>query len=317
MMTESAEAPFEFEPAACVPFRDKEAVRRVRALHGPALTDHPNPDYRIRIVPDADLGRIWLEDMVKRIGDSAERGTPLVMLMPNPWPDYVEVAARINQLRIPCHHLHTFNLDEYANDQGRIAPVSWPLGFGHAFLRFFIQALDPDLRPPEKQIHLLSDESLPDYSRRLADLGGADVAYVGPGWTGHLAFVDPDAPEFAADSLEAWKTLDTRICTLSPFTLAQNALHGCFGASGDLTAVPPKAATVGPREILAAKHRISLHGITVGGSFHSWQRTVSRLVMHGPVTRQVPESVLQTVPTDVWVSESIAAPIETRWDLGY
>ena len=26
-----------------------------------------------------------------------------------------------------------------------------------------------------------------------------------------------------------------RVCTLSPFTIAQNSLHGCFGASGDLT----------------------------------------------------------------------------------
>lgn len=111
--------------------------------------------------------------------------------------------------------------------------------------------------------------------------------------------------------------MGTRICTLSPFTIAQNSLHGCFGASGDLTAVPPKAATVGPAEILAAKHRIALHSITVGGSFQSWQRLTSRLVMHGPVTRFVPESVLQTTRTDVWVSEAVAANIETRWDLGY
>ena len=37
-----------------------------------------------------------------------------------------------------------------------------------------------------------------------------------------------------------------RICTLSPFTLAQNSLHGSFGMSGDISAVPPKAATIGP-----------------------------------------------------------------------
>jgi hypothetical protein len=42
---------------------------------------------------------------------------------------------------------------------------------------------------------------------------------------------DPDAPEFSAASLEEWKTLGTRICTLSPFTIPQNSLHGCFGAS--------------------------------------------------------------------------------------
>ena len=239
------------------------------------------------------------------------------MIMPNPWPNYAKVAERINRERIPCQHVHTFNMDEYADQDGRIAPETWEFGFGHAFKKYFIGNIDPALRPPEKQVHLLSDETLADYDRILADLGGADITYVGPGWTGHIAFVDPDAPEFSAGSLEEWKTLGTRICTLSPFTIAQNSLHGCFGASGDLTAVPPKAATVGPAQILAAKHRISMHSISVGGSFQSWQRLTTRLCLHGPVTPRVPESVLQTTRTDVWVSETTAANIETRWDLGY
>jgi 6-phosphogluconolactonase/glucosamine-6-phosphate isomerase/deaminase len=308
---------FTFEPAIFVPFRDKTVVAKVRALHGEALTRHANPDYRIQIIPEAQLEGIWIDDIVRRIRESGEAGEQLVMLMPNPWPNYVKVAERINRERINCHHIHTFNLDEYANEHGDIAPESWQFGFGHAFKKYFYAAIDADLRPPERQVHLLSNETLPHYGKMLEDLGGADITYVGPGWTGHLAFIDPDAPEFAADSLEEWKQMGTRICTLSPFTIAQNSLHGCFGASGDLTAVPPKAATVGPKEILAAKHRIAMHAITVGGSFQSWQRTVSRLVMHGPVTPLVPESILQTVPTDVWLGQNIAAPIETRWDLGY
>ena len=59
---------------------------------------------------------------------------------------------------------------------------------------------------------------------RIADMGGADVCYSGPGWTGHLAFVEPDAPEFDAP-LEEWKQMGPRVCTLSPFTLAQNSLQ--------------------------------------------------------------------------------------------
>lgn len=308
---------FTFEPAPFIPFRDKEAIARARAIKREDITRHPNPDYRIQVMDGAEIAGRWIDDIVTRIRNTAETGEKLVMLMPNPWPDYVKVAARINKERIPCHHIHTFNLDEYADQDGNVAPESWEFGFGHAFKKFFYHAIDPDLRPPEKQVHLLSNKTLPDYGKMLADLGGADIAYVGPGWTGHLAFVDPDAPEFAADSLEEWKQFGTRICTLSPFTIAQNSLHGCFGASGDLTAVPPKAATVGPAEILAAKHRIAFHSITVGGSFQSWQRLTSRLVMHGPVTQLVPESVLQTTRTDVWVAEAIAANIETRWDLGY
>jgi glucosamine-6-phosphate deaminase len=308
---------FDFSPASFVPFRDKAAVERVRAIPRAKLTEHPNPDFRIRILPDAEIEPLWIADMFERIRRSSEAGERFVMIAPNPWPSYEKVARLINEHRISCHHLHTFNMDEYANEHGDIAPESWAFGFGHAFKKFFYANIDADLRPPENQIHGLSNENIAHYGKMLADLGGADICYSGPGWTGHLAFIEPDAPEFAAASFEEWKKMGPRVCTLSPFTIAQNSLHGCFGASGDLTAVPPKAATIGPAEVVAAKHRIDLHGITVGGGFHSWQRLTSRLVLHGPVTPLVPESLLQTLRTDVWVSESIAQDIEVRWDLGY
>ena len=308
---------FDFSPASFVPFRDKAAVERVRAIPRAKLTEHPNPDFRIRILPDAEIEPLWIADMFERIRRSSEVGERFVMIAPNPWPSYEKVARLINEHRISCHHLHTFNMDEYANEHGDIAPESWAFGFGHAFKKFFYANIDADLRPPENQVHGLSNENIAHYGKMLADLGGADICYSGPGWTGHLAFIEPDAPEFAAASFEEWKKMGPRVCTLSPFTIAQNSLHGCFGASGDLTAVPPKAATIGPAEVVAAKHRLDLHAITVGGGFHSWQRLTSRLVLHGPVTPLVPESLLQTLRTDVWVSESIAQDIEVRWDLGY
>ena len=308
---------FDFSPASFVPFRDKAAVERVRAIPRAKLTEHPNPDFRIRILPDAEIEPLWIADMFERIRRSSEAGERFVMIAPNPWPSYEKVARLINEHRISCHHLHTFNMDEYANEHGDIAPESWAFGFGHAFKKFFYANIDADLRPPENQVHGLSNENIAHYGKMLADLGGADICYSGPGWTGHLAFIEPDAPEFAAASFEEWKKMGPRVCTLSPFTIAQNSLHGCFGASGDLTAVPPKAATIGPAEVVAAKHRLDLHAITVGGGFHSWQRLTSRLVLHGPVTPLVPESLLQTLRTDVWVSESIAQDIEVRWDLGY
>jgi len=308
---------FEFSPAACVPFRDKAAVARVRSLTREQLAQHPNSDYRIQILPAEEIEPRWMADIIARIRYSSETGEKLVMIMPNPWPNYAKVAEMINRQKLSCRNVHTFNMDEYANEHGKIAPESWPFGFGHAFKKYFYSQVDAGLRPPENQIHGLSDENIGCYGKMIEDLGGADICYSGPGWTGHLAFIEPDAPEFAAPSLEEWKKLGPRICTLSPFTIAQNSLHGCFGASGDLTAVPPKAATIGPAQVVGAKHRIDFHGITVGGGFHSWQRLTSRLVMHGPVTPLIPESLLQTLRTDVLVSENIAADIEVRWDLGY
>jgi len=108
-----------------------------------------------------------------------------------------------------------------------------------------------------------------------------------------------------------------RICTLSPYTLAQNSLHGSFGKSGDLAAVPPKGATIGPAEVIAAKARVDMHAIGIHGTTTAWQRMISRLVLHGPVSPLIPESILQTLKTDVYVSETIAQNIEPDWNKGY
>ncbi len=307
---------FEFSPSEFVPFRDRAVIKRVRQIKKEQITKHSNPDFKIRIVKDAEIEFLWLADLFHRIKTSADEGRRLVMIMPNPWPAYSRLAHLLNQFRVDCRHLHTFNMDEYANERGEIAPETWEFGFLHSFKKHFYANLDPKLRPPEKQIQGPTNKNLKHYGKMISDLGGADICYSGPGWTGHLAFIEPDAPEFAG-SLAEWKKMGPRICTLSPFTIAQNSLHGSFGMSGDLTAVPPKAATIGPAEVIAAKHRIDMHAITVDGSFASWQRFTTRLVLHGPVTPRIPESILQTLRTDVWVSESLAANIEPRWEKGY
>ena len=312
-MTESE---FRYQPSHYVPFRDLDALERVRSIPTSELTSHPNPDFKIQILPNAEILVRLLTDMFYRIKTAGDEGRRLVMIIPQPWPHYRLLANMINLFKVDCSHLHTFNMDEYANEDGVIAPESWPFGFGHALKKYFYSEIDPELRPPENQMTGLTNENLGDYGKMLTDLGGADICYSGPGWTGHLAFIEPDAPEFDAD-LEEWKKMGPRIVTLSPFTLAQNSLHGSFGKSGDLAAVPPKAATIGPAQVIEAKHRIDLHSISVRGTDSSWQRLMTRLVLHGPVTPRVPESILQTLRTDVWVSETSAQPIEPDWKAGY
>ena len=307
---------FTYQPADSVPFRDAEAVQRVRRIRREDIAKHDNPDFRIRVVPDADLQMLWLTDIFERIRSAAEEKRTCVLIMPQPWPGYRWVARLINICRIDCRHLHTFNMDEYANEDGVTAPESWPYGFMHSMLKHFYNEIDPALRPPRAQIKGPTSENIGDYGKMLADLGGADCCYSGPGWTGHLAFIEPDCPEYDAP-LDEWKRMGPRIVTLSPYTIAQNSLHGSFGLSGDLTMVPPKAATIGPAEVIGAKHRIDMHGITIDGSNASWQRTVSRLCLHGPVTPRVPTSIHQLLRTDVWVTESIAQTIEPQWDKGY
>lgn len=312
-MTES----FTFQPSPYVPFRDKEACDRVRAIPFEDLDKHPNPDFRIRILPDALASWRATFDRFRRIQEASREGRSICLIMGNPNPSYRLLAFSLNECRVDCSKLHVFIMDEWADEDGNIAPESYSLGFMHAFKKYFYSELDPELRPPESQIVGPTNRNLNDYQKMIDDVGGCDVCYSGPGWTGHIAFIEPDAPEFATDDLEEWKQMGTRIVTLSPFTIAQNSLHACFGWSGDIANVPPKAATIGPLEVLSAKHRVEGHSLTTHGTPVSWQRFISRLILHGPVTPRVPASILQTVRTDVYVSESIAQPIEPIWYKGY
>ena len=123
-----------------------------------------------------------------------------------------------------------------------------------------------------------------------------------------------------AMDLEEFKQLGPTKVTLSPFTLAQNSLHGSFGASGDLAAVPPKSATIGPVQYLEAKYTINSYAIGVHGTATSWQRLITRLCLFGPVTPRVPDSIVQLREPgtgEVRVAESIARKIEVDWDKGY
>ena len=208
-------------------------------------------------------------------------------------------------------------MDEYSDENGNVAPESYPQSFMGLIKKYFYLNIDKNLRPNEDHIKGPTTENIKYYGKMIEDLGGADICYSGPGWTGHLAFIEPDAPEFFTEDLEEWKNMGARIVTLSPFTIAQNSLHGSFGMSGDLALVPPKAATIGPKEVINSKHRVDFHALSINGTAVSWQRLITRLCLHGEVTPLVPQSILQTLKTDVYVSETIAQDIENNWEIGY
>jgi len=307
---------FKYEPSIHVPFRDVEAIERCRKIKRADIEKHANVDFKIRVVKDSDIEFMWVTDMFGRIKDARDEGRNCVMMMPNPCPTYRHLARLINAARLDCKHVHWFALDEYADQDGRIAPEDWPLGFAYSMLKHLYHAIDSDLRPPREQVHGLNNENVDVYGKMMADVGGVDISYTGPGWTGHVAFVEPEAPEFDAP-LEEWKQMGTRICTLSPFTIAQNSMHGSFGLSGDLAAVPPKAATIGPADVIAAKHRWEFASIGVHGTTTSWQRMIARLCYHGPVSPRLPSSIHQQLRTDCFLTENTASDIEPDWDKGY
>ena len=295
---------FEYGLSPFIAFRDHDACERVRAIPRGRLAEHPNPDFRIALVDEpGDFYTRFAADFVGRVRAARDEGREFVAILPvGPMPQY-EIAARmINAERLSLRHLHTFNMDEYANEEGVTAPLSWPGSFQRAMFKGFFALVDPELRPPEDQIHFPTSDAIADYSARIEAAGGADVCYGGIGWSGHIAFWEPQlGAEFDGD-LEAWKRAGARLVELHPMTVMQNALHS-FGS--DWSWVPPKANTIGPREVLGAKHRSFWLDGDLGGGV-SWQRFIARLVAHGPVSEFVPGSVLQTVRTDYTVLGSVA-----------
>ena len=299
---------FSYDLSTFITFRDREACERVRAIPRERLAEHANPDFRITLVDDAgDFYTRFETDLVDRIRAARDEDRAFVAILPvGPMPQY-EIAARmINAERLSLRHVHTFNMDEYADQDGETAPLSWPGSFQRAMLAGFFDLIDPELRPPTEQIHFPTRAALGDYSARIEALGGADVCYGGIGWSGHIAFWEPQlGAEFDGD-LEAWKAAGARLVELHPMTVMQNALHS-FGS--DWSWVPPKANTIGPREVLGARHRSFWLDGDLGGGV-SWQRFIARLVAHGPVNEFVPGSVLQTARTDYTVLGSVADDVE-------
>ena len=90
---------FEFEPASFIPFRDKEVIKRCRAIKRQDIEKHPNPDFKIKVVSDEDLTFLWFGDMISRLKNASDAGEKLVMIVPNPWPGYRHVARVIHKWR--------------------------------------------------------------------------------------------------------------------------------------------------------------------------------------------------------------------------
>ena len=308
---------FTFDPAPFVPFRDKEVMDRVRKISGKDLEKHPNKNFKIKVLVNPHP--IFVADMFTKIKESDEKDQNVVMVLPNPEPDtYMPVAELINLHRVDCRNVYLFAQDEWADQDGNIAPITYRAGFAYSLIKYFVMQIDEELRMPMENIITPTNENIADYSKLITDRGqgGADVIYTSPGWAGHIAFIDP-IDDWMTDNIDDYLKQDAKVVNLHPLTIAQNSLHGCFGQSGDIGNVPPKAATIGPADIVRAKQRIEIHALQTNFTFSSWQRMTSRLILHGPVTPLVPSSIFQLLDTNVYVSEEIAAPFDCWEKVGY
>jgi len=306
-----------FEPADFVPFKDRELCNRLAKLGGKDLEKHDNPDFKIKVMLNPHpvlIGRLFT-----LIKESDEQDKKLTLILGNPEPDtYLPVAELVNYHKVNCRNVHVFAMDEWADQDGKIAPETYEASFARSLLKYFYGAIDADLRMPRENIVYPTDKNIASYSKMIADCGGggADFCSSSPGWTGHLAFIDP-VDEFIMADIKEYLQQEAKIINIHPMTILQNSLHGVFGMSGNIANVPPKAATIGPVDVLNSRERIEVHALQTCGTFSSWQRMISRLVLHGPVTPLVPSSILQLMKTQVYVSLPLAEPFGCDELAGY
>jgi glucosamine-6-phosphate deaminase len=303
---------FEYGLARFLPFRNKGICERVRRITRAQICDHPRANLHIRVIEDETAFQFaFAADIVAGIKRALDEGRRrYVIILPAPNPQYAFVAHLINELNIPCGHVHTFNMDEYADQDGRSPPRDWQGGFQYWMWHDLFGRIRPELAIPKAQIHFPTSQNVGEYSRMLEDEGGADVCYGGIGWAGHIAFVEPHLGAKYGDDVDAFLQLGTHVTELHPITICQNCLYADAGSAGDWSWTPPKAITIGPKDVAGARLRSSWNGFGCGQSY--WQRFIVRLALHGPVTPAVPASILQLFETEAVLSGPVAADCSVR-----
>ena len=302
---------FAYDLASFIEFRDRAELARVRAITRAQITQHPNPEFRIRVEDDVDaFYTAFANDIVSRIEDTRDEGRR-VRADPAGGPGAPVRDGRGHDQRAWPDHAttsHTFNMDEYADAGREDRPGRLGGLLRHRHVRGLLRCASrraaaargaASTSPPSENIERLRRD---DRGRSAAPT----ACYGGIGWCGHIAFWESHLGLEFGDDLAAYKEAGPRIVELNPMTIMQNALHS-FG--GDWSWVPPKAATIGPAEILGARDRSFWLDGDLGGGV-SWQRFIARLVAHGPVSTLVPGSILQTAPTDYTILGGVADDVK-------
>ncbi len=296
---------FKYAPAEWLPIQDRELLDKVVNYDVVALQgkNFENPEFELKVVNEVQ--NYFATDLMHRIQLSNVKNEKLVIIIPSPEnPVFISLAEALNRFQISCKNLHVFFLYEYANEDGKVAPWQSPYSRSGQFIKHFYKRLDPALRMPMEQIHFWTDENINTYSEEIDKLGGADVCYTAISWSNGIGAIDPEG--FKANSLEEFLKMGSRLVTPMPEMIAHDSLRGMFGCSGDIANVPPKAVSVGPRDLMNSKEWIDLEYLVgCGGSF-AVQKFTLRLAMFGPICPENPASIMRLHKGTCYVCPAVA-----------
>lgn len=304
---------FTYNQTQFLPRLDPKVLEYCRTIPREKMEFTNENGYSIRVVPHpCSAITCELFNWIKK-SDLEDKKT--VIIFPNSWRTvYSTVAEMCNRNNISARNIHAFCMDEYADEEGNVAPITWIRSLGNHFLQEFYLPFREDLRPPLEQIHYYTNENVDYYSDLIdeAGNGGADLIISATGWIGHTAFIDAGTQKFKADTLEEFLELKAGFVDNHRLTLIQNSF-----SLGDMYHTPTYSVSIGPRDVMHARDHLERHDLTLTGGYSSWERMISRLQLYGPVCKDVPASIYQLTKGTIYVSEDMAKPIEPMEWIAY
>ena len=114
---------FDFDPPIWLPTKDKEVLERCRNIRREDMEITNENGYSIRVVPHpcsaitAELFNwIWRSDVEDK---------KTVIVFPNSWRNvYTAAVEMCNTFNVSGRNIHAFCMDEWADEDGNVAPIS-------------------------------------------------------------------------------------------------------------------------------------------------------------------------------------------------
>ncbi|MBE5780855.1 MAG: glucosamine-6-phosphate deaminase [Clostridiales bacterium] len=229
----------------------------------------------------------WTEAVADEICKAVEAKPELTMILATgstPEPVYDELVKRNKEGKVSFKGLKSYNLDEY---------VGLPGDDVNSYRYYMDSRLFNHIDADKANLHLPSgvaedmEQECVDYEAALAAEGYADFAILGIGMNGHIGFNEPGT---AFDSV-------THIVELTQSTIDANSPN-----FEDPSQMPRKAITMGLKTIMESKTIL----LMVRGAKKA---ATLKAIVDGPVTEEVPGSILQNHANVIVVADAEAAAL--------
>ena len=259
-------------------------MRACTAVHRPQGVNEEERSFIVKIIRTKDYA-----DMSRK---AANIISAQVIMKPDcvlglatggtPVGTYEKLVERYNEGDLDFSEVTSVNLDEYRGLPKEHPESYWSFMHKNLFDKVNIDPAKinlPDGTNPD------AEDACTKYNQIIHAVGGIDLQLLGIGHDGHIGFNEPG---------EAFE-LETHCVDLTPATIEANKRF--FDGNEDL--VPKQAYTMGIRTIMQARKVL----MVVNGA---GKAEIVKKAFFGPVTPEVPASILQLHPDFILVGDEEA-----------